>query len=312
MSSEPQAYYVPESSKLPIMMALTMLVMIIGASTTINNLGAGSNHYLILVLGFLMMWGTMFFWFSTVIKENDAGLNNNMLNDSYVFGMAWFIFSEVMFFFAFFFALAYIRNFAVPWLGGEGEKGLANILWPGFEPTWPLLVTPAEAVAGEAAQFIGADKDMSISTAYAKGGLAGVLGWLPLWNTIFLLTSSVTVHIAHLGLKKDNRKQFNIWLGATLVLGYLFVFFQGVEYYEAYAHMGLTLDAGIYGTTFFMLTGFHGFHVTLGAIMLTVILFRCMKGHFAGDNHFGFEAVAWYWHFVDVVWLGLFVFVYWL
>ncbi len=218
--------------------------------------------------------------------------------------MAWFIFSEVMFFFAFFFALAYIRNFAVPWLGGEGEKGLANMLWPGFEASWPLMITPDQAV------FAGPEKDMSLATAYASGGLGGVLGWLPLWNTVLLLTSSLTVHIAHLGLKNGNRKQFNLWLGATLVLGYAFVVVQGIEYYEAYAHYGLTLNTGIYGTTFFMLTGFHGFHVCLGAIILTIMLFRSLKGHFSSDDHFGFEAGSWYWHFVDVVWVCLVAFVY--
>jgi cytochrome c oxidase subunit 3 len=166
------------------------------------------------------------------------------------------------------------------------------------------MITPDQAV------FAGPDKDMSLATAYSSGGLGGVLGWLPLWNTIFLLASSVTVHIAHLGLKNGNRKQFNIWLGITLVLGYLFVVVQGVEYYEAYAHYGLTLNTGIYGTTFFMLTGFHGFHVCLGAIILTIMLFRSLKGHFAADDHFGFEAGSWYWHFVDVVWVCLVAFVY--
>ena len=116
--SSPQPYYVPESSKLPFAMAVTMLTLIFGAATTVNpELGPfGENSYLILLTGFLMMWTIMFFWFSQVIKENNDGLNNNMLNNSYYYGMAWFIFSEVMFFFAFFLALGYIRNFAVPCL----------------------------------------------------------------------------------------------------------------------------------------------------------------------------------------------------
>jgi cytochrome c oxidase subunit 3 len=313
MSSE-QAYYVPESSKLPFLMAITMLILIIGASNTVNNMGTGSNFYLILLAGFAMMWTTMFVWFRQTIKENHAGLNNSMLSESYVFGMAWFIFSEVMFFFAFFFALAYIRNFAVPWLGGEGEKGITNILWTGFEAHWPLMITPDQALAasqssGEAA-FQGPNEEMSVATAFNHGGLAGVLGWIPLWNTVFLLTSSVTVHFAHICLKSNNRKGFNIWLAATLVLGYAFVALQAFEYYEAYSHMGLTLNSGIYGTTFFMLTGFHGFHVCLGAIILTIMLLRSYSGHFTSDNHFGFEAGSWYWHFVDVVWVCLVAFVY--
>ena len=304
--SSPQPYYVPESSKLPFAMALTMFTLIIGASVTIKpELGPfGDNSYLVLIIGFLMMWTTMFFWFSQVIKENNDGLNNNMLNTSYYYGMAWFIFSEVMFFFAFFLALGYIRNFAVPWLGGEGEKGIANMLWPGFEAHWPLMTTPDQAI------FTGPGEEMSLGTAYAHGGLAGVLGWIPLYNTVLLLSSSVTVHIAHLGLKNGNRKQFNFWLAVTLVLGYSFVVLQAFEYYEAYTHMGLTLNSGVYGTTFFMLTGFHGFHVCLGAIILTVMLIRGLRGHFSHDDQFGFEAGSWYWHFVDVVWICLVAFVY--
>ena len=177
-----QAYYVPESSKLPFAMAISLLVFIIGAAKTVIDAGTDSNSYMILLLSFAMIWVTMYFWFKQTIIENQAGLNNPMLKDSYVYGMAWFIFSEVMFFFAFFFALAYIRNFAVPWLGGEGEKGLANMLWPGFEASWPLMITPDQAV------FAGPEKDMSLATAYASGGLGGVLGWLPLWNTVLLLT----------------------------------------------------------------------------------------------------------------------------
>ena len=97
----------------------------------------------------------------------------------------------------------------------------------------------------------------------------------------------------------------------TVLLGFLFVGLQAFEYYEAYAHLNLKLSTGIYGSTFFMLTGFHGAHVTIGAIMLTVVMLRGMKGHFDAKHHFAFEAAAWYWHFVDVVWLGLFIFVYW-
>ena len=302
--SEQQAYYIPPSSKLPFAMAVTMLTLMIGAATTVNSLDTDSNAYLILITGFLMMWTTMFFWFSQVIRENDAGLNNSTLNRSYVWGMSWFIFSEVMFFFAFFLALGYIRMFAVPWLGGEGERGISNMLWPGFEAHWPLVITPDQAA------FLGPGEEMSFGTAYQEGGLAGVLGWIPLYNTILLVSSSVTVHIAHLNLKKNNRQKFQIWLALTLIMGYAFVVLQAVEYYEAYTHMGLTLNSGVYGTTFFMLTGFHGFHVCLGAIILTIMLLRGLRGHFKPDDHFGFEAGSWYWHFVDVVWICLVAFVY--
>ena len=131
-----------------------------------------------------------------------------------------------------------------------------------------------------------------------------------MWNTIILLSSSVTVHFAHVGLKNDNRRQFKGWLLFTVLLAIVFLFLQFAEYYEAYVHYGLTLKSGIYGTTFFMLTGFHGFHVFLGMTMLLIMLLRAQKGHFTPDDCFGFESASWYWHFVDVVWVCLFFFVY--
>jgi cytochrome c oxidase subunit 3 len=111
-------------------------------------------------------------------------------------------------------------------------------------------------------------------------------------------------------LKDDNRKKFNRWLGITVALGIFFLFLQAEEYIHAYQELGLTLESGIYGTTFFMLTGFHGMHVTLGTVMLLIQWLRGLKGHFTQDDQFGFEAASWYWHFVDVVWVGLFIFVY--
>ena len=135
---------------------------------------------------------------------------------------------------------------------------------------------------------------------------------IPAINTLLLLSSGVTVTIAHWALKENKRGMLNLFLFFTVLLGVLFLTLQVHEYGHAYSELNLKLTTGVYGSTFFMLTGFHGFHVTLGAIMLTVILVRCLKGHFKPDHHFAFEAVAWYWHFVDVVWLGLFIFVYWL
>jgi cytochrome c oxidase subunit 3 len=232
-----------------------------------------------------------------------AGLDSNQLKTSYVYGMAWFIFSEVMFFAAFFGALFYVRSFAVPWLGGEGEKGIgvaALDLWDGFESVWPLIETPDKGAA-----YVLAEKSM------AWPGWGHALEWLPLWNTIVLLSSSVTVHFAHVGLKNGNRKKFNRFLGITVALALIFVGLQAAEYYEAYAHYGLTLNSGIYGSTFFMLTGFHGFHVMMGGLMLAIMLARSVfAGHFEDHDHFGFEAASWYWHFVDVVWVMLFLFVY--
>ena len=124
------------------------------------------------------------------------------------------------------------------------------------------------------------------------------------------MTSSVTLHFAHAALRKDKRTALIRWLALTVILGVIFLILQAEEYIHAYSELGLTLGSGIYGATFFMLTGFHGAHVTMGAIILTVMLVRIVRGHFNAEHHFGFEAASWYWHFVDVVWLGLYVFVY--
>ena len=298
------SYYVPDQSRFPIFMAFSLFLLVMGASSTINNLGdSTSNSVYILYAGLGSLFLTMFFWFRQVIKEHLAGLDSNQLKQSYVYGMAWFIFSEVMFFAAFFGALFYVRTFAVPWLAGEGEKGIgiaATELWQGFESTWPVITTPDQGEAYELAK-----KSM------AWPGWDHALKWLPLWNTIVLLSSSVTVHFAHLALKNGNRKNFNLLLGVTVFLALIFVGLQAAEYYEAYAHYGLTLNSGIYGSTFFMLTGFHGFHVMMGGLMLSIMLARSVfAGHFEDHDHFGFEAASWYWHFVDVVWVMLFLFVY--
>ena len=298
MSSE-SSYYVPESSKLPIFMAFGLLLFVLGAGSTINDLGKeSSNSYLLLMASFAIIWGVMFIWFSNVISENDKKLYSDQLNQSFVHGMAWFIFSEVMFFFAFFLALGYVRLFAVLWLGGEGEKGIANILWPAFEATWPVMETPDNE------NFPGAEHSMAIP------GFTKLHTWLPFWNTLCLVTSSGTIALAESALKKGNRRSFKSWMVATISLGFIFVFLQGLEYYEAYAHMGLTLGAGIYGTTFFLLTGFHGFHVCLGAIILTIMTIRAFNGAFSEHDHFGLAAGSWYWHFVDVVWILLVLVVY--
>ncbi len=295
MASEQGTYYVPEQSKLPIFASLGLFLTVFGAANWMNGNETGPS---IFFCGSLLFAFVLWTWFSTVISENMAGLNDAQVKRSYVWGMGWFIFSEVMFFAAFFGALYYIRAFSVPWLGGEGDRGSSNMLWGNFEAAWPLLTTPDMALNGEAALVKGAGQPM---------------GWqgLPLYNTIILLTSSVTVHFAHDALKADKRKAFNYWLGASVLMGIVFLILQVEEYIHAYQELGLTLETGVYGTTFFMLTGFHGAHVTLGTFMLLVMWLRSVfKGHFKSDDHFGFEAASWYWHFVDVVWVGLFIFVY--
>ena len=136
---------------------------------------------------------------------------------------------------------------------------------------------------------------------------------LPLINTLILLLSGTTVTWAHHALLKDDRKSASTGLGLTVLLGVLFVILQGVEYREAFVGRdthAFWLDSNVYGSTFFLATGFHGLHVFIGAIFLFVIWMRLMKGQMSSKQHFGFEAAAWYWHFVDVVWLFLFTFVY--
>jgi len=241
--------------------------------------------------GFLAVLFMFYGWFGTVISENQAGMYNEGVDRSFRMGMMWFIFSEVMFFAAFFGALYYARHLSVPWLGGEGSRLLTNLfLWPEFESAWP---TNGPAAIGGAFETIPA------------------FG-LPAINTAILLASGVTITIAHHALKAGNRGTLKVFLAATFLLGFAFVVLQAEEYMHAYQDLNLTLGSGVYGSTFFMLTGFHGLHVTIGAIMLFVIWLRVMKGHFTPKQHFAFEGVAWYWHFVDVVWLLLFVLVYWL
>src|SRR5574337_90562 len=287
MSSQAQgSYYVPHGTHWPILGSFGLFFTVGGAALWMNEFEPGKY---IMVLGIACLLSMLFGWFRTVVGESLGGLYTKQVDTSFRMGMMWFIFSEVMFFAAFFGALFYTRMFSVPWLGGSGDGALTNFfLWKDFVAAWPT--NGPEQVGG------------LFQTMPAWG--------VPLLNTLILLSSGVTITIAHHALRAGNRKHLLIWLGATVVLGALFLNFQAHEYIEAYTKLNLTLDTGIYGSTFFMLTGFHGMHVTLGAIMLSVIWFRCFKGHFTKDHHFAFEAVAWYWHFVDVVWLGLFIFVY--
>lgn len=289
-----EAYYVPHNSKLPIFASLGIFLTLFGMGNMFNEMTAGvdsSFGEIVFLLGALVMGAALFAWFGKVIEENHRQMYSNQLNRSFVWGMSWFIFSEVMFFAAFFAALFYVRVFVVDWLGGEGDRGPSNLLWPEYVPGWPMYETPDPSL------FPGPREIIS--------------PWgLPLFNTVLLLSSSVTVTIAHHGLNEGNRKKLINWLAITVLLGLAFLGVQIYEYYHAYSDLGLTLGSGIFGTTFFMLTGFHGAHVTLGTFMLIVILGRSIKGHFTEKDCFGFEASAWYWHFVDVVWLGLFIFVY--
>ena len=316
--AEHEAYYVPESSGMAISATIGLVLSVFGAANVLNDMtfgepGAETNSWALFICGLFWFVVTLFMWFRTTIRENLAGMNSAQLKKSYVLGMFWFIFSEVMFFFVFFGALFYVRVLVGPWLAGQGEAGAMNhLLWPGFEFDWPMMQTPQEAVGGAAAQPIANNGEfVSPHTSMAFGEVEHWWHWLPMWNTLILLSSSVTVHIAHLGLLNNNRGKCNLWLGISVALACVFLYLQYIEYHEAYVLFGLTLNSGIYGSTFFMLTGFHGFHVALGMTMLLVQWLRSLSGgHFTADDHFGFEASSWYWHFVDVVWVMLFLFVY--
>lgn len=284
MSEAHGGYYVPHGTSWPILGSIGLTTLVVGFSNFLNGSSVGMTIMLAGVGIILLM---MFGWFGTVIRESQAGMYNEQVDKSFRWGMSWFIFSEVMFFAAFFGALYYARVLSVPWLGGADVE-TNEFLWNGWEATWP---TNGPGDIGGQFETIGA--------------------WgIPAINTLLLLSSGVTITFAHWALKKGQRSALVLWLLATVVLGFTFLGFQIHEYSHAYHELNLTLGSGIYGSTFFMLTGFHGMHVTIGAIMLTVIMLRSMKGHFTADHHFAFEAVAWYWHFVDVVWLGLFIFVY--
>ena len=293
--SETPRYYVPHSSPWPIVGSVALFLTAFGAANYIQQSTAkivtatGSFGAPIFYIGLAVIAFMMFGWFGTVIRESLKGMVSDQLDRSYRMGMFWFIVSEVMFFAAFFGALFYARIISVPWLAGAGSNLETHLhLWPDFADTWPLFMTPG-GTATEAMEAWG----------------------LPFLNTVILVTSSVTVTFAHWALKKNQRLPLQIWLGITVLLGATFLTFQVIEYTEAYRELGLTLGSGVYGSTFFMLTGFHGAHVTMGTIMLAVMFLRTLKGHFTPDNHFAFEAVSWYWHFVDVIWLFLFTFVYW-
>ncbi len=286
-----ESYYVPSQSHWPIVGAIASFMIAFGAGNYVTDLAneqSGYGGYLLLI-GIALVVYMLVGWFSDVINESLTGKYSHQMDNSFKQGMGWFIFSEVMFFAAFFGALLYLRVFSVPWLAGAGNNAeTAAVLWPDFIAKWPLLKTP----------------DGTTTTA---------MGWygLPLLNTVLLLTSSITAHFAHSALIKNNRGAIKVWLGLTIILGVTFMYFQIQEYAHGYSEeMRLFLTSGVYGNSFYLLTGFHGMHVTLGCIMLIVMWLRVLKGHFTPENHFAFKAASWYWHFVDVVWVMLFIFVY--
>jgi len=282
------SYYIPHGSYWPFVGTIGLFTIMVGASMWLNGTSIGPT---VVALGFAVLIVMLFGWFGAVIRESEGGIYNKDVDRSFRMGMGWFIFSEVMFFGCFFGALFYARGISIPWLGGDSNNFFTNaLLWKDYTAIWP------------------SNGPAALGGAYETMGAWGI----PALNTALLLTSGVTLTVAHHAIQAGHRKTLNIFLALTFILGFIFMGFQAYEYMHAYSDLNLKLSTGIYGTTFYMLTGFHGLHVTLGAIMLLVVWLLCIRGHVKEDHHFAFEAVAWYWHFVDVVWLFLFVFVYWL
>jgi len=291
MLGQKAGYYIPHHSHWPIVGAVSLCLMGYGAAHTVLDHANGQWGFgaVLLLLGFAGLIFMLTGWFNTVIDESSSGLYSAQVDKSYRQGMSWFIFSEIMFFAAFFGALFYARNISVPWLGGASNNAMTGeLLWPNFAALWPLVKTPAGAET-QAVPWQG----------------------IPLYNTLVLLASSVTLQFAHMGVEKGKYTQVGFFMMLTIFLGVLFLIMQAHEYSHAYSELGLRLDSGVYGNTFFLLTGFHGLHVTLGSIFLLVVFLRMMVNNtFTPERHFAFQASAWYWHFVDVVWLNLFIFVY--
>jgi cytochrome c oxidase subunit 3 len=276
-------YFVPHPSRWPVLTGICMLMTVAGAAGWVNDVPGAGVLNLLGIFGVLVI---LYNWFGDAIGESEGGHYNQKIDLSFRWSMSWFIFSEVMFFGAFFGALFYARAISMPWMADLDHK----FLWPDFSAHWPNM-GPA-----------------GIVEPFTKMSPLPI----PTINTALLLSSGVTITIAHHMLRAGQRSKTIVWLFLTILLGVGFLCLQAHEYSDAYSTLNLKLSSGIYGSTFFMLTGFHGFHVTLGALMLSIVLIRLMRGHFTPDHHFAFEGASWYWHFVDVVWLGLYVVVYWL
>ena len=282
-------YFVPAESGHPIWAAAGLFFVILGAGMWVNGHQWGMWSFFFGLTWWLVV---LFRWFREAAQESERGLFGRKIDLSYRWSMSWFIFSEVMFFGAFFTALWWGRAHSVPALGSLEN----SLLWPGCSAVWPSVMPGATAAPGgmvEAFQTVGPF-------------------WLPTINTALLLTSGVTLTIAHHALRLGQRAKTIGFMWVTVLLGITFLCVQGYEYYHLYTDLNLKLNSGIFGSTFYLLTGFHGFHVFVGMLMLLFITLRLQKGHFTAEHHFGFEGAAWYWHFVDVVWLGLYILVYWM
>jgi cytochrome c oxidase subunit III len=275
-----RSYYVPESAPWSIFGAVGLPTMAVGAASWVNH---GSDGPYILAGGLALLAVMLFGWFSNVIRENNTRLYNARVDASFRLGMAWFIFTEAMVFAALFAALFYLRLYAVPDLA----SGETAALWPGFHASWPT--------AGP----------------LSSGPFTSMRAWgIPAINTAVLLTSGALVTLANSAIEHGRFERFKRLLTLVIVLGLVFLCLQASEYHRALALLNLNFSTGVYGATFFMLTGLHGLHVLIGTTFMAIILARSLGGGLTQAHHFAFTAGSWYWHFVDLAWVGLFILVY--
>ena len=273
-------YHLVNPSPWPLVGSIAAVVLAYGLVGGLKGVAyIPKGNWLVLTLGFLGVFWTMIGWWSDVVKEANAGDHTPVVSIGLRYGMILFIASEVMFFVAWFWVFFEMALFHHVRTASPLED--VQTAWA----TWP-------------------PKGVELVPAFH----------LPLINTLTLLLSGTTVTWSHHALQQGDRKSAQIGLILTIVLGVLFTSIQAYEYHhiltEKLFYGPEAANAGLYGSAFFMATGFHGFHVLVGTIFLTICLIRMMNGGFSPKQHFGFEAAAWYWHFVDVVWLFLFTFVY--
>ena len=271
-------YHLVNPSPWPLIGSIAVLVLAVGGVTYMKGLfGIEAGQLWTLVPGFLMVIWTMAGWWREVVKEGRTGDHTPVVEIGLKYGMVLFIVSEIMFFAAWFWSFFELAIFYPARVGETFDS---------TSPVWEGL------------------------TAFAQWPPTGVTTFdpfhLPLINTLILLLSGTTVTAAHHALQHDKLDNAKFMLILTIILGVMFTCLQAYEYSEAQ----FTFDGTLYGSAFFMATGFHGAHVVIGTIFLTVCLFRLYAKNMTAKKHLGFEFAAWYWHFVDVVWLFLFAFVY--
>ena len=279
-------YHLVKPSPWPLLGSIGILLLALGGVAYMKGLfGIEKGTIWAPLPGFVFIVWVLIGWWGDVIKESRGGDHKEVVQISLRYGMVLFIASEVMFFVAWFWGFFEMAIFHD--LRASGHYDLAN---PDLEAlkgwaTWPITqITPE-----------GPEQIHTFDPFH-----------LPLINTLILLLSGTTVTWAHHALQVGDRKSAKWGLLLTVILGVCFTALQVVEYGEA----GFSYDGSLYGSAFFMATGFHGAHVVIGTIFLAVCLFRLMAGGMKPEKHLGFEFAAWYWHFVDVVWLFLFAFVY--